>query len=229
MPNPCSYNLVAADRSVINLGALAEYKRLRALIPKAREKYYRIHQQTLRLANLYFDQHEQRDYVVRLRVDIRNATRGYTPSQGLSTPTVAGYVTNGTEQLYNAQQHLLSSAYRKVRSLVHPDSSKLENSKELFSLVNAAFHMRDLTFLQETYISIVHRHDLFWQQSQGLVYVAQELERPLVSLRILQASPEFRIAQLHMTRNVEGAIRLADQRIKQLIVELTAEFNSLVL
>jgi len=228
MPNRCSYDLVAADRSHINLAALAEFRRLRALIPQAREKYYRIHQQTLRLANLYYDQHDQRDYIVRLRLDIRNATRGLAPSQGMSTPTVAGFVTSGTEQLYNAQTHLLSAAYRKVRSLVHPDVSKLKNSEELFQLVNAAYHLRDLTFLQETYLSLVHAHDLFWQQTHGLEYVKQELERPKISLRILQSSPEFRISQLHMTRKFDDAAKAADLRISQMIIELTAEFQSLV-
>jgi hypothetical protein len=229
MPNRCSYNLVAANRSVLNLGALAEFRRLWALIPKEREKYYRIHQQTLSVANLYYDQHEQRDYVVRLRIDIRNATRGATPSQGMATPTVAGFVTSGTEQLYNAQQHLLSAAYRKVRSLVHPDSSKLKDSEELFQLVNAAYHMRDLTFLQETYLSIVHAHDLFWQQTHGLEYVKQELQRPKISLRILQSSPEFRISQLHMTRKFDDAAKAADRRIRELIIELTAELQHLLL
>jgi hypothetical protein len=228
MPVPLRFDLVAADRSKLSLGALAEYRKLRALIPREREKYYRVHQQTLRVANLYYDQHDQRDYVVRLRLSVRNATRGSVPSSGMSTPTVAGYVTSGTEQLYNAEQHLLSAAYRKVRSLVHPDSSKLKNSQELFQLVNAAYHLRDLTFLQETYFTLAKAHDLFWQQTDGLDYVKQELERPKASLRILQASPEFRISQLHMTRKFDDAAKLADLRIKQLIVELTAELHSLL-
>lgn len=228
MPIPRRFDLVAADRSKLYLGALAEYRRLRALIPKERERYYRVHQQTLRVANLYYDQHEQRDYVVRLRLGIRNATRGSVPSSGMSTPTVSGYVTSGTEQLYNAEQHLLSAAYRKVRSLVHPDSSKLENSQELFQLVNAAYHLRDLTYLQETYLTLTNARDLFWQQATGLEYVKQELERPKASLRILQASPEFRISQLHMTRKFDEAAKLAGLRIQQLIIELTAELNSLL-
>jgi hypothetical protein len=228
MPIRCGFDLTPADRSTVDLGALSEYRRIRALILPARNKYFRLHQQVLSIANTYFDTNERRDYVVRLRIDIRNATKGNTRSVGMSTPTVTGYVTGGTEQLYNAENRLLRAAYQKVISLVHPDSSKLRNSQELFQLANAAFHLGDLTYLQELYLTLTFEHDLFWQQSSGLEYVRQELERPTTSLRILQSSPEFRISQLHMTRKFEEARILADRRMDELVLELTAELNSLL-
>jgi len=218
--------LVPYSRAVLNLPAVAEYRRLSKLIPQARSKFYRVHQQTLTVANLYFDKSEHRDTVIRLRREIRLATRGTPATIAQDAITAAGYFSFGTEQLYNAEQHLVTSAYRMVRKLVHPDFNG--GDRELFQLVNTAYRLRDLTFLQETYIMLVHSHDLFWAATKGLTYAKQEMERPKVSLHILQTTPEFQIARFHHTARYREASRLADARIKELIVNLNAELQHLL-
>jgi hypothetical protein len=219
-------SLVAADRAALNFPAVAEYRRLSRQIPKARERYYRVHQQTINVTNLYFEKSEHRDTVVRLRREIRMATRGTPATIAQDSITAAGYVSFGTEQLYNAEQHLVTSAYRMVRKLVHPDFNG--GDRELFQLVNTAYRLRDLTFLQETYIMLVHDHDLFWCATKGLAYARQELERPKVSLRVLQSTPEFDIVRAHNMGNHSGARILADARISELVVILNAELQHLL-
>jgi hypothetical protein len=217
--------LVPAARAALDLGKLAEYNRLRSRIPIERERYYKVHRQTLQVVNSYFETDERADTVRRLRREIRMATKGI-PTSALDGETPAGYISNGTEQLYNAQSHLLRSAYRRVAPLVHPDRSKY--SAELFQQVNNAYALRDLTFLQEIYNRIVHEHDVFWCSSKGLDYVKQEIERPKVSLRILQSTPEFEIARAHQTGKRDLAKAMASRRLAELVVKLQAELNHLL-
>jgi len=100
MPNRSRTELVPAARAVLDLGRLAEYSRLRSQISPARSKYYKVHAQTLRCANLYFDEFEgARDLVISLRREIRIASRGVATDIELSAITAAGQISNGTEQL----------------------------------------------------------------------------------------------------------------------------------
>lgn len=223
---PSRVDLVPADKAVLDIGRLSEYYRLRARIPIERSKYYRVHRQTLQIVNSYFEKSEHFDTVLYLRREIRIATRGAPTKQALDSVTAAGYISNGTEQLYNAQQELVQTAYRVLAPLVHPDRSKY--SRELFQQVRTAYALRDLTFLQETYIALVHEHDVFWCATKGLDYVRQELERPKVSLRILQSTPEFGIARAHMTGNKGTAEAAAKARITELVVMLNAELMHLL-
>ena len=228
MPNRSSTNLVPVHRSILDLAALAQYRKLSGSIQKAREKYYRVHQQVLKIANLYFDADERRNTVIRLRREIRLATRGTPAMIAQDSITAAGYFSNGTEQLYNAETELLGAAYRAVRKYVHPDYKYGTGDREIFQLVNTAYMLRDLTFLQETYVKLVSEHDLFWCTTKGLAYAMQEMERPNVSLKILQSTPEFRISQLHMTGNRDSAASAASFRMAELVVKLNAELQHLL-
>jgi hypothetical protein len=227
MPIRSHTDLVPAAHSSIDPAKQARYRALRKKIPVERAKYYRTHNQVLQVANSYFDNfEEERDHVIRLRRDIRAHTRGAAATQAFDAITAAGYISNGTEQLYNAQSELVKTAYRAVAPLVHPDRSKYD--AELFQQVRAAYVMHDLTFLQETYINLVHEHDPFWRQTKGIAYCEQELERPKVSLRLLQTTPEFGIARAHLTGRVEVARALAKKRLLELIVTLGHELHSLL-
>lgn len=223
---PSRTDLVPATYAVLDLGLLAQYSRLKNRISTERDKYYRVHRQTLQIVNSYFDKSEHFETVLFLRREIRIATRGAPTKEALDSVTAAGYISNGTEQLYNAQSELVRTAYRAVAPLVHPDRSKY--SRELFQQVRTAYALRDLTFLQETYLTLVHEHNLFWRTTQGLEYARQEIERPKVSLRILQSTPEFGIARAHLTGKPAVAKSLAEARITQLVVMLNAELSHLL-
>lgn len=225
MPILSRNELVPAANATVNVKALAEYQRLRQRIPVEREKFYKVYRQTLLVANQYFDTHELRDTVVRLRREIRMATKGI-PTSHVENATAAGFISNGTEQLYNAQLHLCKAAYRMVAPLVHPDRSKY--GRELFQQVRTAYALRDLTFLQETYIALVHEKDLHWVTTKGIEYCKQEIERPKVSLGLLQSTPEFKIARAHIQRNFDSAQRAANARMTELVVVLNAELNYLL-
>jgi hypothetical protein len=227
MQNRSAVNsIVLADRAVVNIAAIAEYRRLFAKIGLQRARYYKVHKQTLAIVNSYFEKDERHQTVVRLRREIRLATRGTPITISQESITAAGYVSVGTEQLYNAQSHLVRSAYLAVRKMVHPDLTK--GNRELFQLVNTAYRLKDLTFLQETYLMLVKAHDVFWQAHEGLAWAAQEVERPGVSLKILQSTPEFAIASAHLRGRVQEAQLLAKSRLTRLVVELQAELNHLL-
>jgi hypothetical protein len=223
---PSRTDLVPAAHATLDLGLLAQYSKLKSRISIERDKYYRIHRQTLQIVNSYFDKNEHFETVLFLRREIRIATRGAPTKAALDSVTAAGYISNGTEQLYNAQSELVRTAYQQVAPLVHPDRSKY--SRELFQQVRTAYALRDLTFLQETYITLVHEHNLFWRTRKGLDYVRQEIERPKVSLRILQSTPEFGIARAHLTGKPKVAESLAEARMTELVVMLNAELSHLL-
>jgi hypothetical protein len=224
METPCNNRNLSIHRA-LDLGKLAQYNKLMPKVSMARNRYYKIHAQVLKIANDYYAALPEVDVVIRLRREIRMATKGTPETIAVDSITTAGYVSFGTEQLYNAQAHLVKKAYRLVRSLVHPD---LGGDAELFRLVNAAYHLRDLTFLQELYIQLVK--DSLWYRAsdEGLAYLKQEIERPVVSLRILQSTPEFTIAQRHLSGNIESADRCARARLAELIGTLNNELNYLL-
>lgn len=224
MQDKRSTALVVASQAKVDIASAAEYRRVFATVRAHRERYYALHRQVLSIANSYFEQDSRYDFVVQLRRDIRLATKGTPVTHEQDTITEAAYVSYGTEQLYNAETHLVTAMYKKVRSLVHPD---LGGDVELFQLVNTAYRLRDLTFLQETYWLLTKGADLDWQATSGLEWARQEVQRPNVSLTMLKTTPEFAIAQAHMVGRVDEAKALAGLRMSELVVELTAELNHL--
>jgi hypothetical protein len=205
----------------VDLGRLFEYQLLLKQVTLARARYFKLYRQVLDVVNRLFSEYKEAETVVRLRREIRLSTKGTPVTQAVDAVTAAGYVSFGTEQLYNAQSQFVSSAYRQVVSLVHPD--RMGGDTTLFQLVNAAYHLRDLTFLQELFISLT-KDNVFWRCSQeARDYLRQEIERPQVSLRLLQSTPEFGIARLVMTGRALNARHEAHMRIKELVIVLTRE------
>jgi hypothetical protein len=177
------------------------------------------------LAARYLDEMPEAKTIIRLRREIRLATKGTPQTIAEDAVTSAGYVSFGTEQLYNAQSHLVKTAYRMVVPLVHPDKG---GDRELFQLVLAAYRLRDLTFLQETWLFLV-KDNIFWRCSdEAHAYLNQELKRPGVSLARLRNRPEFQIVTLHQIGKQEEALAFATARARELIVVLQRELNHLL-
>ena len=205
----------------VDLAAIANFRRQWPKIAQARTRYFKIHQQVLTVVNAYYSEYREAEAVVRLRRDIRMATKGTPVTIAQDAVTAAGYVSFGTEQLYNAQSQFVGAAYKKLVTLVHPD--RPGGSLELFQLVNAAYHLRDLTYLQELYLQLT-KNNVWWQSSaDAIAYIEQEVQRPQVSLRLLQSTTEFEIARLHRIGRGLHARRLAHTRIKELVIVLTRE------
>lgn len=210
----------------LDLGKLARYYRLKQQVAAARHKYFKFHAQVLDIVNQYFEAEPEAQTVVRLRRDIRMATKGTPETMAVDSITSAGYVSFGTEQLYNAQAHLVKRAYRVLAPLVHPD--RCGGDTTLFQLVNAAYHLRDLTYLQELYIQLV-RDSLWYRASdEAIQYLEQELQRPVVSTRLLQGQPEYAIVQRHMTGRTKDAQHAARQRLLELVGTLNNELTYLL-
>ena len=209
----------------VDLAKLFQYYRLKSQVHVARQRYYKLHAQVLKAANAYYDALPEAKTVIRLRRDIRMATKGTPETTAMDSITTAGYVSFGTEQLYNAEAHLVKKAYRMLVGLVHPDLSN--GDRELFQLVNAAYHLRDLVYLQELYIQLTK--DSLWYRcsKEAIEYLQQEVERPVISLKLLQAHPEFRIAQKHMVGRTAEAQAIAKSRIIELIGTLQNELTYL--
>lgn len=207
----------------IDLGLLAEYYRLKPQVAVARNRYFKVHRQVLAVVNELYASYKEAETVVRLRREIRLATKGTPVTIEQNSISAAGYVSMGTEQLYNAESHLVTGAYKKLVTLVHPDREG--GDLELFQLVNAAYHLKDLTYLQELYISLTKDSVAYRASTEGLAYLRQEIERPQVSLRLLQSTPEFKIARQYLGGHKLLARQQAHMRIKELVVVLGRELT----
>ena len=217
--------LVCSDKAVIDLGKVHRYSVLWAEVVKERAKFKKLYSQVLAVCNLYYAEHEGLTKLVKhLRYEIRINTRGTPATIAQDSITAAGFIPNGTEQLYNAQAHLLKVAYRMLTPLVHPDRGV---SNELFQQVVTAYRLKDFTFLQELFIMLT-RDSLYWRSGQDSVdYCAQEKERPRLSLNLLQNTAEFQIVRQHVLGNKKKAAEYAEQRLRASIVELQRELADL--
>lgn len=227
MPIPRHLSLVPADSSHLDRQRLALYDSLKERAAVAREKYATLARQVNTIANSYFEQFpDAHARVLRLRREIRLATRGVMSDIGTADLSESVAISQGvTEQLYAAQRHLLKAAYRFLVPLVHPDRSKYDAT--LFQQVQRAYEHGDLTFLQELYIRLEHEQDPRWRQYEGVEFWKQEIERPTVSLRILQTSPEFQICRAHMAGHAQKAKEFSSLRLAELSFQLWHELQSL--
>lgn len=218
------YDLVTYDRRTIDLRNVYLVSKLKAKMEKARKRYYKLYAQVLKIASMYLDDLPEAETIIRLRREIRLATKGTPVTIAQNSITSAGYVSAGTEQLYNAQSHMVKNAYRMLVPLVHPD---LGGDNETFQLVLAAYRLKDLTFLQETYLSLTK--DLFWWSSEEAInYMKQEIERPSVSLRIMQTTDVFKIAQAHIRKDKGSAKSKATSFAQRLVGQLNNELMYLI-
>lgn len=222
-------NIIVADATLIDPQRLKLYDELKKQTAEAREKYARVANQVKEVVNKYFDEFpDLHARVKHLRREIRLATKGpkgvTVISDVIADDSYA--TTGGTEQLYSAQKHLISRAYKFVANIVHPD--KPRGDIELFLQVRRAYELGDLTFLTELYFRLEKEHDPRWRQYEGVEFWKRELERPKVSLRVLQSSPEFAIVRNHASGNMSIAKELAKCRLNELNFELWGELQSIL-
>jgi hypothetical protein len=210
----------------LDIGRLARYRQLQQQVTVARNRYFKFHAQVLQIANEYYDALPEAEVVIRLRREIRMASKGTPETMAVDSITSAGYVSFGTEQLYNAEAHLVKKAYRMLAPMVHPDRCGGDVTR--FQLVNAAYRLRDLTFLQELYIQLVKDNLWYRTTDEAFAYLEQELQRPAVSTMLLRSQPEFTIAQLHLSGNLDAAQATARRRILELVRTLNNELAYLL-
>jgi hypothetical protein len=218
--------LVRADHAVIDLGRIHHYHLMWAKVVRERAKYKKLYEQVLNVCNSYYDEEQALSKtVISLRREIRMRTRGTPVTIAQDSITTAGFLSHGTERLYNAQQHLLKNAYRALAPLVHPDHG---GSTELFQEVITAYRLKDMTFLQELFIQLT-KNQVFWRSSDAAIeYCKQEIERPAMSMQILQQTAEFQIVRQHVQGNTEKARDYAKQRLAALVVELQRELSYMI-
>jgi hypothetical protein len=218
-------NIVVADATRIDAARLRLYDTLKAETAQAREKYARLATRVNQIVNDYFDQFPGAHARVKhLRREIRLATRGVL-SDVTSDDSYA--TTGGTEQLHSTQKHLISKAYKFVANLVHPD--KPNGDINLFHQVQRAYEHGDLIFLTELYLRLECESDPRWRQYEGIEFWKRELERPAISLKILQNSPEYQIVRSHALQKFDHAKKLAQNRLADLEFELWHELQSLIM
>jgi hypothetical protein len=214
-------NLVVASATHIDPQRLKLYEELKSKTTAAREKYARIARQVNEVVNRYFEEFpDLHARVKHLRREIRFATKGVL-SDVISDDSYA--TTGGTEQLHATQRHMISKAYKFVANLVHPD--KPRGDLNLFLQVQRAYELGDLTFLTELYIRLKNEPDPRWRQYEGIEFWKRELERPTVSLRILQTSPEFTVVRAHASGQKDVAKKLAGNRLHELAYALWQELH----
>lgn len=225
---------VTATRSVSEARALVPYRPpldfalqwryvdLRRQVKIQRAKYQKVRKQVLQISNLYFSQFEDLQKTVkRLRQEIRLVSRGTPLTVEQSSATDNAYFSSGTEQLYNTQQMLTKDAVRKLWKLTNPD--KYPERRHLYDAVNVAYDLQDLGYLIELYLVLTEESNLWWRQTAGIAYVEQELERPIVSLKILRSTPEFAVMRWHIVNKPERAKSIAEARLRDLAVSLNNE------
>jgi hypothetical protein len=209
----------------VDLARLYEYHNLKSRMERARTRYYKLYASSMDLAARYLDEMPEAKLIIHLRREIRLAVRGTPQTYAQDAITTAGYVSAGTEQLYNGMAHLAKVAYRAVAGLVHPDRG---GDPQLFQLALAAYRMNDLTYLQELYLRLV-KDNVFWRCSaEARDYLKQEIKRPEVSLTHLQTRPEFQIVMFHQSGKPDVAREVAQLHATRLIVMLQAELNHLL-
>lgn len=219
-----SRDLVPIEHALVDLGALAEYRRLWRIVERERSRFYKLHEQTLKVLNLYLADLEESRTIIELRRDIRRATRGTPATEAQESVVVGKIVSLGSEQLWNAERQLVRTAFRAVAPLVHPDRG---GSTEMFQMVLAAYRTGDLTFLTEVYLK--HTKGVCWYGSNAaLSYAKREIERPRMSTRILQSTEEFKVHRAHVSGNTAEAQKRALVYAKQAIIVLTRELHDIV-
>lgn len=218
--------LAIADKARIDLAAVHHYSLLWSKALRERARYKALYEQVLHVCNEYYAEEESLTaLVIELRREIRMQTKGTPATIAQDAITSAGFIPRGTEQLYNAQQHLLKNAYRMLAPLVHPDRG---GSNELFQEVVTAYRLGDMTFLQELYLQLT-KDSLFWRSSKDSVeYCKQEIQRPAMSIQMLQKTYEFEIVRQHALGKFDNARALAKERLSALIVELQREIAFII-
>ena len=219
--------LISIDKARVDLSSVHHYSLLWKKVLKERALYTALYNQVLKVCNTYYDEEESlTKIVVSLRREIRMQTKGTPATIAQDAITSAGFIPKGTEQLYNAQQHLLKSAYRVLAQLVHPD--KPNGSHELFQEVVTAYRLGDMTFLQELYLHLT-KDSLFWRSSEdAIAYCKQEIQRPAMSIQMLQKTFEFEIVRQHALGKFDKARALAKERLAALVVELQRELSYII-
>lgn len=217
--------LIQADH-VVDLAKLWHYAARFKEVIKRRQKFFRLHDSAINLAGTYLEKMEEAQTILRLRRDIRIATRGTPDTIGMDSVQIAGYVSMQTESLYNAQSYMVKDAWRKIAPLVHPD--RQGGSTDLFQSALAAYRLKDLTYLQDLYVQL-HKDNIFWRCSEDANhYLETELERPNVSLAKLRSKPEFQITMLHQSGKPDLAMDFARVIARKLIVMLQQELTYLL-
>ena len=213
----------------IDLVKLYLFSKKKKEVEIKREKFFKLYDATLKLAASYLDSAPEAGVIKRLRREIRIQTRGFAMNEAEDAVSSAGYVSFGTEQLYNAESYLVKKAYRKIAPIVHPDSNLYGGkhaSVETFQMVNAAYKLKDLTFLQDLYFNLV-KDNVFWRCSDEAHYwLDTELQRPQVTLDRLRTDPTWQIGMLHQQGKPKEIIDKFVSHIAQLLViKLQAELN----
>jgi hypothetical protein len=210
----------------VDLAKLYEYYNLKSQMLKARQKFFKLYDSSLELAGRYLSELPEAEQIKFLRREIRIATRGTPQTIAEDAVTVAGYVSAQTEMLYNAQAHLVKSAWQKVAPLVHPD--RRQGDTELFQTALAAYRLKDLTYLQDLFITL-QKDNVFWRCSkESREYLDTEIQRPDVSLQRLRTKPEFQIVMLDRSGKPDKAKEFASLFAQRLILILQAELHYLL-
>lgn len=211
-----------------DLGLLFRYHTLKSLTAERRRLYSKTYNQVLAICNLYYSRHESlTKEIKRLRHLIRINTRGMPDIIGQDAITNDAYLSSTTQQLYNANSHLLKTAWKMVRRKLHPDVNSGEVT-ELFKLAKNAYEIRDFTYLQELWLMLDAKDGLHWCCSAGVRYFEQEVTRPSMSLSILKTTDEFKIMQAHASGHPEKAELLAVDSLHLQLRKLHWELHNLL-
>jgi flagellar basal body rod protein FlgB len=229
MGSPSSSNMlpVRVEQSSIDLRRLAQFPRELAQLRKAREGFNRLHEQVVNICNDYAKKFpELSDEIKRLRLEIRNLTKGTPVTEAQDSPKtiqsdIAGFKNS---ELQNVNSMFLKKAYRILAQLTHPDRG---GDPELFDEVHKAYKARDIVFLTELYITLHKSKDPFWVSRSSKEWIEVEKKRPAVNKMKLQSTPEFVIAHLHMSGNTAAAESAMRNYMQMVIAALIAEYGTM--
>jgi hypothetical protein len=121
----------------------------------------------------------------------------------------------GSQQNALAHKLLLTKAWRRIRSMVHPDKGHEE--REEFQVLKAAYEAGDLNALTEYAIA---REKTIVEQIE---HWQNEVQRPAVNWQILQQMPMFKAVQAFHAGKRDQAAQLALQLRLQRLRELELE------
>lgn len=224
------YPIVLHERAAVDPAKQFEYDAKYKELQKVRSQYQTLVESVNTICEIYAAKPQCQlvmDRIKDLRNQIRIHTKGTPTGYSLDAERATlAIARNSGAQNDNARKVLLKSVFKKLAQILHPD--KPTGDIEMFDMVRDAYAQGDLTFLQEMYIDLQQKYDVYYKQTKGLKYIKVELERPKVALARLKNSPLYRIAQMHHQKKYDEATFMTFNHLCGVHDELEIELFTLL-
>lgn len=222
-------SLVEYSKASINLTRLYRYHHLRSITKYQTDKYDRTVERMTKICDKYMDQEsiaKITDRIKAIKLEIRNATRGQANQEALDGESFAALdIDRAGQQLSNAEQVMLKTAYRKLCNIAHPDKG---GNADLFHDIHTAYKHNDLLALQALYFQLHSGNDIFYQQSEKAVNKAHtDSIKPETKFQTLKSTTMYNVSRLHTIGRFDAASEILHNQVRLYEIALLTELQFL--